>query len=194
MQEGAETDARQLVERLVSPEWSVRDAARGALLSLGEAGLDALAEGLAHPDARARLWCADLMDHLADARCAEPLRRALADPSADVRRHAVHSLGCQRCKPAPLDADVVGLLRERALFDRSIRVRRVSVHQLGLQPHDPRAVEALEAILREETDEKLLSRARFALRRQREQETQAAFTPSRDLRKAAVPRGSAGSG
>lgn len=108
------------------------------------------------------------MDHLADDRCADPLRQALNDSSPDVRRHAVHSLGCQRCKVEPLAVDIVGLLCERALQDTNIRVRRVSVHQLGLQPHDPRAVEALETILRDDTDAKLLSRAEFALKMQRE--------------------------
>jgi HEAT repeat protein len=43
----------------------------------------------------------------------------------------------------------------------------VTVHQLGLQPHDPRAVAALERILERESDEKLRSRAAFALNNQR---------------------------
>ena len=56
-----------------------------------------------------------LLDHLADERCVEPLRQALNDPSPHVRRNAVHSLGCQRCKLAPLPMDVVGLLIERSI-------------------------------------------------------------------------------
>src|SRR6187200_2353541 len=88
-------EARQLVERLGSPVWSESSAAISALLSHGAACLDALVEGLSHPDTQIRLWCADLMDHLADERCSDPLTRALDDPSPDVRRHAVHSLGCQ---------------------------------------------------------------------------------------------------
>lgn len=162
------TQARQHVELLASPDWDERSAAISALFSQGAACLDALVEGLSHPDPQVRLWCADLMDHLADERCSDPLRSALNDPSPDVRRHAVHSLGCQRCKAAPLELDVVRLLRERALHDRSIRVRRVAVHQLGLQPFDSRAVDALQTILRADTDEKLLSRARFALQAQLE--------------------------
>lgn len=165
-QDPAVQDPRQLVVLLNESDWSVRSAAISALFSTGSAGLDALMEGLSHPSNRVRLWCADLMDHLADERCADPLRAALEDASADVRRHAVHSLGCQRCKATPLALDVVGLLCERALRDPSIRVRRVAVHQLGLQPFDARAVNALETILRDDTDSRLLSRARFALREQ----------------------------
>lgn len=158
----------QLVEQLGDPDWRERDAAFAALQQLGAESVPALVEGLTHPEAQIRLWCADLMDHLADERCADPLRQALTDPSPDVRRHAVHSLGCQRCKVEPLAVDIVGLLCERVREDSSIRVRRVSVHQLGLQPYDPRAVETLEAVLRNETDEKLLSRAQFALKMQQE--------------------------
>jgi HEAT repeat protein len=162
----APLSATQLVEQLGDPDWQERDAAFVALQRLGSECVPAIVQGLGHEDAQVRLWCADLMDHLADDRCADPLRVALDDPSPDVRRHAVHSLGCQRCKVEPLAVDIVGLLCERVLHDSSIRVRRVAVHQLGLQPHDTRAVEVLETILRDETDEKLLSRARFALRMQ----------------------------
>ena len=49
----------------------------------------------------------------------------------------------------------------------SFLVRRVAVHMLGLQPDDPRAVEALETILGQETDPGLLSRAEFALNEHR---------------------------
>lgn len=171
-QSGSSLPPSQLVEQLGDPDWRERDAAFAALQGLGAESVPALVEGLAHPEAQVRLWCADLMDHLADDRCADPLRQALTDPSPDVRRHAVHSLGCQRCKVEPLAVDIVGLLCERSLHDASIRVRRVAVHQLGLQPHDPRAIVTLETILREETDEKLLSRAEFALKMLRERHLQ----------------------
>ena len=118
----------------------------------------------ADPKVRAR--ATSLLDHLADDRCVDPLRRALTDPSPLVRRHAVHSIGCQQCKISPLQTDVVGLLVERALHDKSLRVRRVAVHQLGLQPHDPRAVDALQSILANDHDQKLHSRAEFALKNQ----------------------------
>lgn len=155
--------AQQLVEYL-SSDWSSREPAIAALAALGAGALAAIRVGLQHADWQVRAACAGLLDHLADARCVEPLREALNDPSPHVRRNAVHSLGCQRCKIAPLPMDVVGLLIERALFDSSIRVRRVAVHQLGLQPYDGRAVDALRRILRDDTDMKLRTRAEFALR------------------------------
>nr|WP_309684805.1 HEAT repeat domain-containing protein [Armatimonas sp.] len=123
--------------------------------------------GMADPDPKVRAQATGLLDHLATEACVAPLTKALTDPSAHVRRLAVHSLGCQDCKAAPLEAvDIVGLLIERALHDTSIRVRRVTVHQLGLQPLDKRAIMALESILERESDEKLRSRAEFALKNQ----------------------------
>jgi HEAT repeat protein len=145
-------DLQPLVEQLGSPDFAGAQAAAAALVA-----------GLAHPNWRVRKQCAGLMDHLADARCVAPLQRALTDPRVGVRRLALHALGCQPCKTAPLPADVVGLLVERALADPSRPVRRVAVHLLGLQPYDPRAVAALQQILAQATDPKLLSRARHAL-------------------------------
>ena len=123
-------------------------------------------QGMADPDPKVRAYATGLLDHLATEACVAPLTKALSDTSAHVRRLAVHSLGCQDCKVMPLDVDIVGLLVDRALNDTSIRVRRVTVHQLGLQPHDSRAVAALESILQHDTDEKLRSRAEFALKKQ----------------------------
>jgi HEAT repeat protein len=163
-------DPQQFVELLGNNDFALSQAATEVLFERGVSALDALVEGLSHPNWRVRKNCAGLMDHLGDDHCIEPLRRVLNDPIVGVRRLAVHALGCQPCKPAPLPADIIGLLLERALSDPSIRVRRVAVHMLGLQPYDARAVEALQAILDQETDPKLLSRARYALR---EHETKA---------------------
>jgi HEAT repeat protein len=153
----------QLVQQLASREFAQSHAAAEVLFTRGVAALDALVEGLSHPDWRVRKQCAGLMDHLGDDRCVKPLHRALSDPIEGVRRLAIHALGCQPCKAAPLAVDIVDLLIERALSDPSIRVRRVAVHMLGLQPHDARAIAALETILARETDTGLLSRARYAL-------------------------------
>jgi HEAT repeat protein len=157
----------ELVQRLASRSFAQSQAAAEVLFTRGAAALDALVEGLSHPDWRVRKQCAGLMDHLGDDRCVEPLRRALTDPIEGVRRLAIHALGCQPCKPAPLTVNIVGLLIERALSDPSIRVRRVAVHMLGLQPHAARVVETLQTIVDQETDPGLLSRARYALAEQR---------------------------
>lgn len=151
-----------LLLMLGSAEWSVRAGALSALEAQGSAAIPTILIGMTSADAQVRAHCTSLLDHLADDRCIEPLRTALTDPSPDVRRHAVHSLGCQQCKPLPLNTDIVALLIDRALNDKSIRVRRVAVHQLGLQEKDPRALTALKRILSTDNDEKLLERARFA--------------------------------
>jgi HEAT repeat protein len=177
---------RQLVEHLGSKEFAQSQAAAEVLFAKGAAALDALIEGLSHPDWRVRKNCAGLMDHLGDDRCVEPLRGALKDPIEGVRRLAIHALGCQPCKSAPLQADVVGLLIDRALSDTNMRVRRVAVHMLGLQPYDERAVEALQAILDRETDLGLLSRAQYALG---EQERKRESDPVLHCRKIASPVG-----
>lgn len=132
-----------------------------------ESEIETILQEMQDADPKVRARATGLLDHLADDRCVDPLQRALEDPSPLVRRHAVHSIGCQQCKVSPLQTDVVGLLVERALHDKSIRVRRVAVHQLGLQAQDARAVHALEAILAQESDQKLRSRAEFALNNQR---------------------------
>lgn len=156
-----------MFDALNSSDWHVRSEAAKELLALGTGAVETLVVGVSHPSQRVRAECVALMDHLADERCSASLIAALRDPSPLVRRHAVHSLGCQRCKAVPLEMDVVGLLVERVLTDASPRVRRVAVHQLGLQPHDPRAVAALETVLDERHDLGLIARARFALGEQR---------------------------
>jgi HEAT repeat protein len=183
-------DPRQLIEPLGSKDFGVSQAAAEALFAKGASALDALIEGMTHPNWRVRKNCAGLMDHLADDRCIEPLRRALKDPIQGVRRLAIHALGCQPCKPAPLQADIVGLLIERALSDTNIRVRRVAVHMLGLQPYDVRAVAALQAILDQETDQKLVSRAQYAIEEhRRKDEPERAMSCPTLRRRAALRRG-----
>jgi HEAT repeat protein len=134
--------------------------------SAGKLALIDILEGLEHPDWQVRKWCTALLDHHADQRCIQPLVRRLTDPYADVRRHAVHSIGCQPCKDDSLCIDIVSLLIERALNDASIRVRRSAVHMLGNQPYDTRALETLEYMIGKEKDSKLLSNAMWSLKQQ----------------------------
>jgi HEAT repeat protein len=104
------------------------------------------------------------MDHLADTRCLDALRQAVKDECLHVRRHAAHALACQGCKPTPLELDVLGMLLELATKDPSLQVRRVATANLVLQPPSRRAAKTLREMIRNETDEKLIRRARFALR------------------------------
>jgi HEAT repeat protein len=156
----------QHVELLGSPNWHVRHDALAVLSQAGKGARDMLIKGLSHPNWRVRTWCAELMDHLGDDQCVEPLTRALRDPVSRVRSAAVHAIACQRCKASPLQTDVVAHLIERALTDVSIRVRRKAAHHLGLQPRDSRAVAALRTILEQESDRKLLFCAEWALQQQ----------------------------
>jgi hypothetical protein len=152
-------------------------AVRERLLAMGghRVLVDALLAGLEHPSPRVRYDAAHAMDHLADERCAEPLRRLLDDPVPRVRRIALHSLTCDRCKTAPLPecGDLMALVIEQALHDPSIQVRRHAAYALGGDrddpgaSYDPRAVAAIETLLARETDPALLRGARSALRRQR---------------------------
>jgi HEAT repeat protein len=114
-----------------------------------------------------RKWCAGFLDHFADERCVPAMVAALNDPSADVRRHALHALGCQACKPAPIPVDAVGLLLPLALRDPSARVRRAAVHMLGNQPTDERVRAALPKAIERSTDAKWARSAAWTLGRHR---------------------------
>ena len=164
------------IELLGSPERAIAYEAYQRLYRQGAAMLDAAVRGLEHPNARVRRWCAELMDHLGDDRCVAPLiERATADAVPRVRRQAVHSLSCQRCKASPLAADLLPLLIERATGDPSIKVRQDAVFGMGLQAPDQRAWDVLEAIVQQsagradlsKAERVLLRNARFALKRQR---------------------------
>ncbi len=148
---------------LDSDVWVIREKAFAGLFNDGSRAVATLVAGAAHSRPRVRAACIALMDHLADERCCKSLEHALHDASPLVRRHAVHAVGCQRCKALPLSIDVVAALIERVLNDSSPRVRRVAVHQLGLQPRDARAIEVLEKVIAEGQDPGLVSRARHAL-------------------------------
>jgi len=129
--------------------------------------IDALLVGAEDSNVRVRFLAAQAMDHFADQRCAEPLRRLLHDPVPRVRWAALHSLQCAECKLTPLipDEDVIGTIIDLALHDLSIKVRRVATYELGQVCADPRAVAALDVIRAQATDRAILRGARQALQR-----------------------------
>lgn len=163
-----DVDVRSL-QTLASGVWADRERATRHLFEQGQAAVATLVAGSSHRRPQVRAACISLMDHFADERCCDAIERCLRDTSPLVRRHAVHAVGCQRCKPRPLPMDVVGSLIERVMEDPSDRVRRVAVHQLGLQPYDPRAVNSLVRVISESADDGLVARARHALREQERQ-------------------------
>ncbi len=99
------------VAKLAERDWRSVAEAQKQLLQAGEESMEAVMQGLTHPDSRIRRACAGLMDHHGDDRCLPGLtERLLNDPVPNVRREAVHSLGCDRCKASPLSEDRVPLL------------------------------------------------------------------------------------
>jgi hypothetical protein len=158
---------RELALRLGDHDWAVAWAAERSLEGAGPAGLDAVLWGLSHPDARVRRGWAGYLDHHGTDACFPRVRRlALHDPAARVRYEAVHAATCQRCKPAPLTGDLVGLLVEVALADPNRTVRLQAIRGLRAQPRDARAVAALEHLVRTETDARLRGQAHHALKYQ----------------------------
>ncbi len=162
------TDELQaLVIQLGADNWRIVMEAENALAQAGQAGIDSVLWGLSHQNVSVRRGCAGFMDHHGTDACFAALQQvALHDPAPSVRRVAVHSASCQRCKPCPLTGDLVGLLVQAALSDSNRRVRENAIGGLRYQPRDPRAVAALEEILRTETDPRLRREAHHALKHQ----------------------------
>jgi HEAT repeat protein len=155
----------QQVLLLGSRDYRIVDAAYKVLVEAGQAGMDAAIRGLSHSDARVRRGCAEFMDHQGTDQCITTLSQVAREDSVPyVRRVAVHSLGCERCKPAPLQGDTISFLIERAVSDASTRVRREAVSGLLFQPPDPRAAATLQTLLNRETDRKLLGSIHYALK------------------------------
>lgn len=165
----AAASARQLdavFAALFAPLWEM-EAVR-ALLVAQEAYtliIDALLDGVDHPQPRVRFLTAQAMDHFADQRCAAPLLRMLHDQVPRVRWAALHSLQCETCKltPLALENDIVATLIDMALHDPSIKVRRTATYELGTTCADPRARAALEQLVAA-ADATVVRNARWALR------------------------------
>lgn len=156
-----------LAEQAGADDWHLALEARTTLVQAGQAGIDAAIWGLAHPNVSVRRGCADFMDHHGTDECFAPLQWvALHDPAPSVRRVAVHSASCQRCKQCPLTGDLVGLLVQVTLSDTNRRVREQAIGGLRYQPQDQRAVEALKKILSTETNPRLRREAHHALKHQ----------------------------
>lgn len=147
------------------------DDARVLLVEQGHfaAVVDTLLPGASHQSPRVRFLAAQAMDHWADERCAAPLQALLLDPTPRVRWAALHSLGCEACKLAPLDsgADLAGTLIALARSDPSVKVRRVAAWELGQHCSNPRVVAALEQLCLEERDPTTRRNARIGLSRLR---------------------------
>ena len=146
---GKSLTAEQLVELLGARHRIVHWAANGALLDQGPAIMDAVLAGFNSPIARIRGYCAAFMDHMGDDRCIEPLIALTYDPVPRVRREAIHSLLCDRCKSAPLNVNLVSRIIEILLTEEDVKIRSQAVHGLSLQPYDERVQPVLEPLFAE---------------------------------------------
>jgi HEAT repeat protein len=165
-------DYRYLVEQLADSTGFI-DAWR-VLGRAGTAALPAIREGLSHSDWRVRRWSAAFVDHHWDEPTLQRLILALTDPKLKVRRAAVHSLGCDRCKGGENPIDAVPLLAQRLAEDKSIKVRRTAAWTLAAQQPEKRVARILRKALRDETDPKLRLAAKWGVKRYEQSVAEAA--------------------
>ena len=160
------TEPEKLVRLLAARTGWVRQAVERALVETGKPGIAAAVAALSDPDPRLRAAAAGYMDHFADQRCVPKLLDLVHnDPSAQVRAQALHALGCQRCKPEPLDIDDFPILSHVALNDQSWKIRRSAVQTIAQRIPDPRVKVVLEQVLARETDPHVIHSARHGLKR-----------------------------
>jgi hypothetical protein len=94
----------------------------------------ALIAGLKHRNSKIRWWCIQFMDHVADESFVPALLDAAqTDPTPKNRRHAIHAITCEMCKPnrQKLKVDVRYELGEIARLDSDITVRETALHELA---------------------------------------------------------------
>jgi HEAT repeat protein len=141
------TNLDALVQQMADRDWRRVAEAEAVLLAAGDAGFDAVLTGMRSEDCRIRRACARFMDHHGDDRCVLGLiERLLSDPVPVVRREAVHSLSCQRCKQEPLSADVVTTLLDVLRTEPNAKVRGEAVFGLSQQPPDERTLARLHEL------------------------------------------------
>lgn len=113
--------------------------------------MDLITDGaLGHPSPVVRRLCIQLLDHVIDERGIPVLVKALNDPVPRVRRHALHALTCDRCKPHAIDADVLTPVLERARRDPNDKVRFYAVAALQARASEPGVRQALARLAAEE--------------------------------------------
>jgi hypothetical protein len=136
-----------------------------ALQRAGQAAVGAARDGLSHPNWRVRQFSAMFLDEHWDESALQRLILSLHDPKLKVRKAAVHSLGCDRCKSGENPIDVLPHVEERIRADKSIKVRRTAVTTLATQTPNKRIARVLRRVLRDETDPKMRGMANWGLKR-----------------------------
>jgi len=155
-------DYSDLERRLIHPDVSVRREALISLATLGDEAGPAMIAWLSHPDWRVRRASAIYADHHADPELLERLRLTLHDPKAKVRMWAVHSLGCEPCKPGGNPVDPVPALIHALQTDKAPRVRRMAAAMLA-QQRGHRVTRALRRAQLREQDARVLAIIAWAL-------------------------------
>lgn len=153
----------ELVLTLATRDWRRVAEAERELLAAGQDGRDAVIAGLGHPNPRVRRACAGFMDHHGDTEGVRALVAALSDLVPNVRREAVHSMACDRCKAGPVAFDTIPLLLGVIENDPNPKVRREAIYGLARRQKDARVLPALHRLLETETDPELRKGAHFIL-------------------------------
>ena len=155
-------DYSELAGSLTHPNAAIRRDAVASLATLGDDAAPAMIAALSHPDWRVRRAGAIYADHHPDAELLKRLRLTLHDPKAKVRMWAVHSLGCEPCKPGGNPIDPVPALIQSLESDRAPRVRRMAAAMLS-QQGGRRVVRALSRAQSREEDSRVLAIIAWAI-------------------------------
>jgi len=109
---------------------------------------------VADPDPFRRARCLAVLDHVANETSTHVFLTALDDPVADVRRHAVHGLTCERCRTTDLClVDVVPAVTSALAFEPDAEIRHQLVTVLGrLGPRNSAARDALDDVATNDPD------------------------------------------
>jgi hypothetical protein len=138
--------AGQLVASLADPHRSFETQQR--LIAFGPDAAGAACEGLRHPNARVRMNCCKVPDHVMDPASVGTVIDALADPAPEVRYAALHALACDRCKSGecrPSASAVLPPAMALLAADSSPHVRAMACEAVGAWAHTRQ--EAVEALL-----------------------------------------------
>lgn len=140
------------------------DAAYRRLRALPPEVLRPLAvSGTSDPNWRVRRGCCRLLDDLeVTAESLSALETCMEDPEPRVRRAAVHSLTCERCKPDGCVLPVREIF-ERALRDPSRGVRQMVVGPLSYGREEAWRLDLLGQVVATDPSPTLRSQARAAL-------------------------------
>jgi HEAT repeats len=155
---------RAAVEGFAERGWPPRHAAGQALAAAGADGVEVALESMHHPDPKVRRGVAGFLDHHATDTCVPHLTAlALYDPDPDVRRTALHTLSCERCKETPLQGDVLPLVVRAFREDPNRLVRANAGSLLRERFHEPQVREAFRAAAVEDPSGLVRRRAAYHL-------------------------------